>query len=111
MVRKVILLSDNAFVPETNLCRRFYALRLPESERSMSDETIFLRLLVRTILLAWFTVVGLTSFLCDSMSCGCRILCAMAGMTCGAILFLQIACAQIARYYQHELENQSSSRA
>ena len=75
----------------------------------MSDDKIILRLLVTTILLAWCSVVGLTSSLCGEMSCGCRMLCGLAGMACGAILFVQIACVQIARYYLTEFEGRASA--
>lgn len=58
-----------------------------------------LRMLIRTILLSWFGVMGLTISLCDTMTCGCRVLCAMVGMSCGCALFLQIVCAQLVLYF------------
>lgn len=75
----------------------------------MSDQKIILQLLISTILLSWFTVVGLTASLCGEMSCGGRVLCGLAGMGCGTVLFLQIACAQIARFYRTQLESQAAS--
>ena len=73
------------------------------------DNKTVVRLIVVPFFLAWFTVVGLTAALCVTPSCGCRLLCAVVGIASGAVLFLQIACAQIERYYQGAAQCQVAS--
>jgi hypothetical protein len=74
----------------------------------LNSETVF-RLFVRTLLLAFLAVIGLTVSLCGTPSCECRILCALVGMASGATLFIQIACAQIERHYRGGFDNRASS--
>jgi hypothetical protein len=66
------------------------------------------RLLVRTFLLAWFAVVGITVSLCDTPSCDCRVICALVGMGSGCVLFMQVVCAQLARHYRAGLSQPGS---
>lgn len=66
------------------------------------------RLLVRTFLLAWIAVVGITVSLCDTPSCDCRVFCALVGMASGCVLFMQVVCAQLARYYRAGLSQPGS---
>ena len=80
--------------------------------RAMTDQLnsqTILRLFVRTLLLTFFAVTGLTVCLCGTPPCECRILCALVGTTSGATLFIQIACAQIERHYRGGFDNRASS--
>ena len=98
---------------ETNGSQMVY----PHLAGSMSGETMtdqldgktIVRLFVRTLLLTWFAVVGLTISLCSTPSCGCRIACALIGMVSGSILFIQISCAQIERHYRGGFGSRISS--
>jgi hypothetical protein len=80
-----------------------------EAMADQLDSNTLLRLLVRTILLTFSAVVGLTVSLCDTPSCGCKVFCAWVGMASGSILFIQIACAQMERYYRGGLGQSSLS--
>jgi hypothetical protein len=75
------------------------------------DSNTILRLLVRTVLLTFFAVIGLTISLCGTPSCGCKVFCAFVGMASGSILFIQIACAQMERFYRGGLGTHSSLNA
>ena len=73
------------------------------------DGKTIVRLFVRTLLLTWLAVVGLTISMCTTPSCGCRMLGALIGMASGSILFIQISCAQIERHYRDGTGSRSSS--
>jgi hypothetical protein len=56
----------------------------------------------------FFAVIGLTASLCDTPSCGCKVFFAFLGMAFGSVLFIQIACVQIERFYREGLGSESS---
>ena len=79
-----------------------------EAMTDQLDSNTILRLFVPTLHLTFLAVVGLTVSSCDTPSCGCKVFGAFVGMACGSVLFIQIACAQIERYYRGGLGTESS---
>jgi hypothetical protein len=76
----------------------------------LSSDTV-LRVFLRTLLLTFFAVVGLTISLCGTPSCECRVFGAWVGMASGATLFIQIVCAQIERHYRGGFDHRASFSA
>jgi len=72
------------------------------------DSNTILRLSVRTLLLSFFAVIGVTVSLCGTPSCGSKVICALIPMASGGTLFTQIVCAQVARHYRDGLGTQTS---
>src|SRR5579863_5180510 len=59
-----------------------------------------LYLFITTLIQVFFAVVCITMALCESVSCGGRVVCAIVGMASGGTLFTRIVCVQLGRFYR-----------